>query len=276
MNRFKGKTVFITGGARGQGRSHAIRFAEEGADIVTLDICDQIATVEYPMATLDDLDATVKLVEESGRQILAKQADVRDFAAVQDVVTEGIARFGHLDVVVANAGILPVTAATADSLESWHDALDVMLTGVYHTVRASLPPMLERGIGGSIVLISSTAGLRGLSRSPDTATAGLLGYTAAKHGVVGLARAWANALASDNIRVNAVHPTGTNTPMTANEAFAGFAARHPEILDAFTNALPVPMIEAADITNAVLWLCSDEARYVTGISLPVDAGLTNR
>jgi SDR family mycofactocin-dependent oxidoreductase len=276
MGRFEGKVALITGGARGQGRSHAVRLAREGAEIITIDLCEQIETVESPMSTPADLAETVRLVEAEDRRILARQGDVRDLGAMEDLVKATVAEFGHIDIVLANAGILPVTGPHAKARAAWFDAIDIMLTGVYNTVEAVLPPMLERDQGGSIVITSSTAGLNGLARSVAALSAGLLGYGAAKHGVVGLMRFYANALASHSIRVNTVHPTGVNSPMAANEEFARFMQENPEMLSTFENPMPVPMVECGDITNAVLWLASDEARYVTGITLPVDAGLTNK
>jgi SDR family mycofactocin-dependent oxidoreductase len=276
MGRFEGKVALITGGARGQGRSHAVRLAREGADIVTIDICEQIETVESPMSTPSDLAETVRLVEAEDRRIFARQGDVRDASTMEDLVKTAVAELGHIDIVLANAGILPVTGSNARVRAAWYDAIDIMLTGVFNTVDAALPPMLERGTGGSIVITSSTAGLNGLARSVGALSPGLLGYGAAKHGVVGLMRFYANALASHSIRVNTVHPTGVNSPMAANEEFARFMHEYPDMVSTFENPMPVPMVECGDITNAVLWLASDEARYVTGVALPVDAGLTNK
>ncbi len=276
MGRFEGRVALITGGARGQGRSHAVALAQEGADIVTIDLCQQIASVESPMSTPDDLAETVKLVEAHDRRIIAHEGDVRDWSAMEHLVSDALAQFGHIDIVLANAGILPVTGPNAKGRGAWHDAIDVMLTGVFNTIDVTFPSMIERGAGGSIVITSSTAGLKGLARNVEAMSPGLLGYGAAKHGVVGLMRFYANALAEHSIRVNTVHPTGVNSPMAANEEFTRFIDENPAMLSTFTNALPVQMIECSDITNAVLWLASDEARYVTGVSLPVDAGLTNR
>jgi SDR family mycofactocin-dependent oxidoreductase len=275
MGRLDGKVAFITGAARGQGRSHAVRLAEEGADIIAIDLCEQFESVAYPMPTLDDLADTVKLVEDVGRGIIAKQADVRDRSGLQRVLDEGLAAFGHVDIVLANAGIMPVMGDMSRHDQAFFDAIDVMLTGVFLTIEVAIPPMVERGEGGSIVITSSTAGLKGLSKSRSVATAGMLGYHAAKHGVVGLMRAYANALASDRIRVNTVHPTGVNTLMVVNEAFGRYVAEHPEIVSALQNPLPVDLVDAVDVSNAIVWLCSDEGRYVTGVSLPVDAGITN-
>ena len=268
--KLAGKVAFITGAARGQGRAHAVKLAGEGADIIAVDLCDQIASVPYPMATPDDLAATVKLVEETGARIVATQADVRDRAALKSALTAGISELGRLDIVIANAGIAPMTGEHA-----WQDVLDVNLTGVYHTVDVAMRPLIKQGDGGSVVLTSSVVGLVGVGAP----IAGSLGYTVAKHGVVGLMRAYANFLAAWSIRVNSVHPAGVNTPMIDNEFtrswLDGLAqAEHggPDM----SNALPVQTLEAEDIANAVLWLVSDAARYVTGVALPVDAGFVNK
>jgi SDR family mycofactocin-dependent oxidoreductase len=270
MGQLDGKVAFITGAARGQGRSHAIRLAEEGADIIAVDICGQIASVAYPMSTPADLEQTVKEVEVLDRRIVARQADVRDRDALQAAFDEGVAELGHVDIVCANAGIAPMSKNPQPS--EWQDVLDVNLTGVYHTVEVAIPSMIERGLGGAIVLTSSTAGINGIGGN----TPGGLGYTASKHGVVGLMRSYANSLAPYSIRVNTVHPTGVNTPMVVNEVMQEFLASDPSLSNAMANALPVPMIEAVDISNAIVWLVSDHARYVTGVTLPVDAGFTNK
>ncbi len=270
MGKLDGKVAFITGAARGQGRSHAIRLAEEGANIIAVDICAQIATVPYPMSTPDDLKQTLKEVESLDRRIVAVEADVRDGAALQAAFDAGVAELGPVDIVLANAGIAPMSMSPQAA--EWQDVLDVNLTGVYNTVQAAVPSMIERGAGGAIVLTSSTAGINGIGGNSP----GGLGYTASKHGVVGLMRSYANILAPHNIRVNTVHPTGVNTPMVVNDAMQEFLTSDPTLSNAMTNALPVPMIEALDISNAILWLVSDDARYVTGVTLPVDAGFTNK
>jgi len=270
MGKLEGKVAFITGAARGQGRSHAVRLAEEGADIIAVDICAQIDTVPYPLATPDDLAETVKEVEALDRRILARPVDVRDAAALQVVLDAGIAELGPVDIVLANAGIAPMSLTPRD--QEWQDAIDVNLTGVYNTVRIAAPAMIERGQGGAIVLTSSTAGITGIGGS----TPGGLGYTAAKHGLVGLMRAYANYLAPDSIRVNSVHPTGVITPMVVNDFMQAFLQADPAMSQAMANALPVDMIEPVDVSNAIVWLVSDDARYITGVALPVDAGFTNK
>ena len=267
--KLEGKVAFITGAARGQGRSHAIRLAQEGADIIAVDICAQIDSVSYPMATPDDLAQTVQEVEALDRRIIATQADVRDRAALQAAFDAGVAELGRIDIVLGNAGIAPMSLHPTP--EEWQDVLDVNLTGVYHTVEVTKQALIDNG-GGAIVLTSSTAGINGIGGS----TPGGLGYTAAKHGVVGLMRSYANQLAEHSIRVNTVHPTGVNTPMVVNDAMQEFLASDPTMGQAMMNALPVPMIEAVDISNAILYLVSDDGRYVTGVTLPVDAGFTNK
>ncbi|MCK5755578.1 MAG: mycofactocin-coupled SDR family oxidoreductase, partial [Mycobacterium sp.] len=256
---------------RGQGRAHAVKLAAAGADIIALDLCEQIASVPYPLATPEDLDATVKLVEETGARIVACQADVRDRDAVKAAVRSGTEALGdRLDIVIANAGIAPMAAP-----EAWQDVIDVNLTGVYHTIDVAMKPMIKFGNGGSIVLTSSVAGLVGLG-SP---VGGSVGYAAAKHGIVGIMRVYANFLAPYSIRVNSVHPAGVNTPMIDNEftrSWLDGIAQESQGGPDLGNALPVQALEPEDIANAVFWLVSDAARYVTGVTLPVDAGYVNK
>jgi SDR family mycofactocin-dependent oxidoreductase len=272
--QFDGKVAFITGAARGQGRSHAVRFAEEGADIIAFDLCEQIDSVAYPMATPEDLDETVNLVEKAGRRIVAERGDVRDFERLKAAVATGVAELGRLDFVLANAGILPAFGDQGSEMTSFVDAVDVLLNGVYFTVEAAVPTLVEQGEGGAIVITSSSAGLNSLCPTFSSRNHGLAGYHAAKHGVVGLMRYFATTLAEKNIRVNAVHPCGVATPMLENEPVAQRMAEFPEGASALENLLPVPMIEAADVTEAMVYLCGQSGRYVTGISLPVDAGYT--
>jgi len=273
VGKLDGKVALISGAARGQGRSHAVRLAEEGADIIAFDYCQQIDSVEYPLATPEDLAETVKLVESLDRRIVSRQADVRDPDAVQGVVDAGVAEFGRVDIVLANAGIMPILGDRAQKLSAWHDALDVMLSGVFYTIEAALPTMLEAGRGGSIVITSSSAGLYVGGMKKSAKSHGAWGYVAAKHGVVGLMRAYAVAFGPDNIRCNSIHPTGVASPMILNDAFTKFTEENPEFGDTMQNLLPVPLIEPVDLSNAIVYLCSDDGRYVTGVTLPVDAGL---
>ncbi|MEU5880522.1 mycofactocin-coupled SDR family oxidoreductase [Spirillospora sp. NPDC047279] len=271
--RVEGKVAFITGAARGQGRSHAVRLAQEGADIIAIDICKQLDSVPIPMSTPDDLDETVALVEATGRRIVAAQADVRDYESLKAAVDDGVSRFGRLDIVIANAGL----AADGDAVEKmdenlWRDSIDVNLTGVWLTGKASIPHVIEGGRGGSIVLTSSVGGLKA---HPNIAN-----YVAAKHGVVGLMRSMAVELAQHNIRVNSIHPTQVNTPMLMNDMT--YRMFRPDLeeptqadmapISQMMQALPVPWVEPEDISNAVLFLVSEESRYITGVPLPIDAG----
>jgi SDR family mycofactocin-dependent oxidoreductase len=268
-----GKVAFVTGAARGQGRSHAVGLAAAGADVVVLDICSQIDTVAYPMSSVADLAETVRLVERQGVRALPVEGDVRSLETMRAAVDHCIAELHRLDIVVANAGIMVTVGAHGDDDQAFYDSIDVMLTGVWHTLRAAAPPLVERGQGGSIIITSSTAGMRGLHTHLE---AGSAGYVAAKHGVVGLMRMYANVLAPHSIRVNTVHPTGVDTPMVRNSAFQSFTAEHPDLVDQLRNALPQPLLDAAEVTNAVVWLASDRSRFVTGVELPVDAGFLVR
>ncbi|GAA0950000.1 mycofactocin-coupled SDR family oxidoreductase [Actinocorallia libanotica] len=271
--RVEGKVAFITGAARGQGRSHAVRLAEEGADIIAIDVCKQIDTVPIPMSTPEDLDETVRQVEKLGRRIIATQVDVRDYDGLKAAVDDGVERLGRLDIVVANAGL----AASGNEIhkmekELWQDSIDVNLTGVWHTAKASVPHLIEGGRGGSVVLTSSVGGLKA---HPNVGN-----YVSAKHGVVGLMRTMAVELAQYSIRVNSVHPTQVNTPMLLNDMT--YRMFRPDLenptaddmapISQMMNALPVPWVEPVDISNAVLFLSSDEGRYITGVTLPIDAG----
>jgi SDR family mycofactocin-dependent oxidoreductase len=275
MDRLQGKVALITGAARGIGRAQAVRFAQEGADIIALDICGPVDTVVTPPATRADLDETVELVAEAGGRVVAEVVDVRDTEAVQGATDRGVEQLGGLDVVCATAGITSRGLATELSENAWQTMLDINLTGVWRTCRATAPHLIERG-AGSMILISSIAGLRGL--------VGVAHYTSAKHGVVGLMRSLANELAPHNIRVNTVHPTNVDTPMIQNDHVR--AAFRPDLehvtREQFAesacsmNMLAIPWVEAVDVANACLFLASDEARYITSVSLPVDAGSTQR
>lgn len=272
MGMLEGKVAFISGAGRGQGRSHAVRFAEEGADIVAIDLCGEIEAVPYQLATTEDLEKTAKAVEALGRKVVAQVADVRDARGLRRVVSEATSALGQIDIIVANAGIA-TTGGKADPDKAFREVVDVNLVGVWNTVMAAVPSMQEAGKGGAIVLISSTQGLKGTG---GDGTAAHCAYSATKHGVVGLMRSFAHWLAKDNIRVNTVHPTGVETPMIMNEAVGGYLAANPHAAEATVNLLPVPMLQPADVSDAVLWLVSDHAKYVTGVTLPVDAGFSAR
>jgi SDR family mycofactocin-dependent oxidoreductase len=270
--KLEGKVAFITGAARGQGRSHAITLAREGADIIAVDICAQVGSVPYPMATPQDLDQTVKEVETLDRRIVATDADVRDYDALKSALDDGVAQLGRLDIVSANAGIVSYGRVEELPEQTWRDVIDVNLTGEWHAAKAAIPHLRAGGRGGSIILTSSDAGLKALQN--------LAHYVAAKHGVIGLMRTLALELAPDFIRVNALAPTSVNTPMIMNEPT--YRVFRPDLDNptaedmtgpaTAVNVLPIPWVEPVDISNAVLWLASDESRYVTGITLPVDAG----
>jgi SDR family mycofactocin-dependent oxidoreductase len=272
MGRVDGKVAFITGAARSQGRSHAIRLAQEGADIIAVDIAGPVPSVTaYPPATEEDLAETVKEVEALDRRIVAHRADVRDPAALKAALDDGVAQLGKLDIVCANAGIYQMHPALELDDAGWQETIDVNLTGVWNTVKAALPHLIANK-GGSIILTSSVAGLKGFANSVH--------YNAAKHGVVGIMRTIGNEFAQYGIRVNSVHPTSVNTIMIQNKEVWGlFDPANPNptresAVAAFSsvNALDVPWVEPVDISNAILFLASDEARYITGVTLPVDAG----
>jgi SDR family mycofactocin-dependent oxidoreductase len=267
----EGKVALITGAARGQGRSHAIRLAEDGADIIAIDIAGQIASVPYPMATPEDLEITRKEVDALGRRVFTAQADIREFEALKKAVDAGVAELGRLDIIIANAAIAPLTLHEEDPITAFVDTVMTNLTGTRHTIHAGVQYLIDQGDGGAIVITSSTQGLTGRGGNGSGA---MDGYAAAKHGIVGLMRTWANWLAPHSIRVNTVHPTGVNTPMIMNEPVGELVNSAPEIANAMSNLLPVPMLEASDISDAVAWLVSDQAKYVTGVTLPVDAGFT--
>lgn len=271
MGRVEGKVALITGAARGQGRAHALRLAEEGADIIAVDSCVSHATVPYAGATEADLAETAKQVEDLDRRVLTRTVDVRDLSRLQEVVAEGVSEFGRLDVVCANAGIASFAPAWEITEDVWQEMIDINLTGVWKTLRATVPTMVKQGSGGSIILTSSIAGL--------VAFANLAHYTAAKHGVTGLMRTFAVELAPHRIRVNSVHPTVVDTDMVQNQAMyqlflgtEGATRVDAEVGMSAINAIPIPWVDPIDISNAVLWLASEEARYVTGTTQVIDAG----
>jgi SDR family mycofactocin-dependent oxidoreductase len=266
--RVQGKVAFITGAGRGQGRSHAVRLAREGADIIAIDSCEGYATVGYAMASEDDLQETCRLVEATGQRILARTVDVRDLDATTQTVRDGVRSFGRLDIVCANAGICTVQPWSEASTELWKDTLDVNVIGVWNSITASVPHLIDAG-GGSIICTSSTAGRKG---HPF-----LTPYVASKHAVVGMMKSMANELAVHNIRVNTIHPTGVRTPMVDS------LGRLPELIEEvpsvggiFVNSLPIGTLEPEAVSNAVLFLASDESAAVTGLEFTIDAGATNR
>ncbi|WP_181779328.1 mycofactocin-coupled SDR family oxidoreductase [Pseudonocardia pini] len=265
--RFVGKVALVTGAARGQGRAEAVRLAAEGADIIAVDLDESLDTTSYPGPSYEDLAETVAQVERWDRRIVAVEADVRDLDALQDAVAEGVSTLGRLDVVIANAGAATAAHAWEISAEQWREAIDVNLTGAFHTAKAAVPVLLRQGTGGSIVFTSSVAGLRG---APFLAA-----YSAAKHGVVGFATALANELAPYRIRVNTVHPNGVDTELKVHELFA-LLEQHSFARPYYTGSLPDATSDSDDIAAAVAWIASDEARHVTGIQLPVDRGRLSR
>jgi len=275
MGSLDGKVALITGVARGQGRSHAVRLAADGAAIIGVDICADIDSNGYPMASREELDETVALVEAEGGKMLAAVADVRDFHALKAALDAGVEQFGRLDIVLANAGIAAMAfreVTDDEDLAMWTDVLNVNLVGAYHTAKAAIPHLITGGHGGAIVFTSSTAGLRGFGGLQG----GGLGYAASKHGLVGLMRTLANALAPLNIRVNTVHPTAVNTMMAVNPQMVSFLENYPDGGPHLQNPMPVELLEPGEISAAIAYLVSDDARHVTGVTFPVDAGFTNK
>jgi (+)-trans-carveol dehydrogenase len=262
-----GKVGLVTGAGHGQGRSHAVRMAEEGAELILCDICAPVPETSAPMATHDELVETARLVEKAGRRAVIGIADVRDRSALQALVDEGLETFGHVDVVAANAGIWRPNRFLDISDDEYQATVDINLGGVWNTCKVVVPPMIEAGNGGSIVITSSAAGLRG--QGPWSH------YVASKHAVVGLMRGLANELAAHSIRVNTVHPTAVDT-FIAQQPDAAWVFDDPLARASAANMLPVSRLQPGDISNAVVWLMSDQARWVTGATLPVDAGCTNK
>jgi SDR family mycofactocin-dependent oxidoreductase len=275
MADLENQVAFITGAARGQGRAHAVRLAREGADILAIDICADTPSIDYPNATRADLDETAQLVETEGRKVVALQADVRDLAGLQKAFDEGMSSLGRVDIVLANAGIVRLGDG-GDPAAVWGDIINTNLTGAWNTVSVALPKLRAGGRGGSIVITSSTAGLRA---SPGFAV-GQVAYTAAKTGLVGLMKQLAVTLAPESIRVNSVHPTGVKSGMTMNEAMMTLALQAAEggdnSISAMQNAMPIDILEPEDVSDAVAFLVSDQAKWITGVTLPVDAGFCVR
>ena len=271
MGRFDGKTALITGGARGQGRSHALRLAREGANVAILDIADQIGSVAYPMSTTEDLAATERELKELGAEVLAIQCDVRDQEAVEAAVKATEERFGGIDIVLANAGIMASYGQYKHDMAAWHDSVGTMLNGVYYLLRAVTPGFIARDNGGAIVLTGSTSSYIGVAYKEEMLNPGQMGYGAAKTGILSLMRNFAMVLGKHGVRVNTVIPAGVNTKMIDNEFFAADLSG-----DApggwMANVMERGPVDPEEITNAVTWLCSDESRFVTGQTLAVDMG----
>jgi (+)-trans-carveol dehydrogenase len=276
MGKVDGKVAFITGAARGQGRSHAVRLAEEGADIIAVDICADVATVGYPLGTVEELEETAELVRATGRSAVTCVADVRSQQELDAAVRAGLAGFESIDIVSANAGIVSYGTVCEMTDDTWQDTIDINLTGVWRTIKATAPSMIAAGRGGSIIITSSTGGLKGF---PNVSH-----YSTAKHGLTGLMKSAAAELGAHGIRVNTLNPTNVNTLMFHNPTTYGSYRADvgdPSMDDVaeaarLNNVLGIPWTEPIDVSNALLWLASDESRYVTGVVLPVDAGATLR
>lgn len=265
MGDFDGKVVYITGIARGQGRSHAIRFAEEGAAVIGLDVCQAVTATGYPPATAEDLEETVRLVKAAGGNILARQADTRDLVAQQQLVADGVAQFGRLDYVIANAGVLTWGGVTELRESQFTDVIDINVNGTWKTLKATIPAMIEAGNGGSIVIISSVAGIKSMPMQAS--------YSASKHALVGLAHTTAKELGEHRIRVNTVHPYGVDTPMCLEDTDALAVFEMPQYKAHFEPIL-TGMAKPVDITDSVMFLCSPKAKFITASSIEVDMGAT--
>jgi SDR family mycofactocin-dependent oxidoreductase len=274
MGSLDGRVVFITGAARGQGRSHAVLCAEQGANIVGIDICEDLEVVPYKLGTYEELEETARLVEKTGQEMLFAKADVRDLAALQEVFDAGVDKFGHVDTVLANAGVVLTNADERDATEALRLGLDIMLIGVWNTFQVAIPHMKERGEGGNLIATSSMIALLDLTDGRGGSDA----YLMSKVAIVGLVRAYAAMLAADRIRVNAVAPTNCATPMvTDNPALFKVIEENPRMVNAVQTALPdLPLIEPRDVSNAILFLLSDAGRSFTGSMLKVDAGMDVR
>ena len=274
MGSLDGRVVFITGAARGQGRSHAVMCAEEGANIVGVDICEDLDVVPYKLGTAEDLEETARLVEKTGQEMLFQKADVRDKAALQGAFDAGVNQFGHIDTVIANAGVILTNPDERDASEALRVGLDIMQTGVWNTFQVAIPHLKERGKGGNLIATSSMAALLDMTDGRGGSDA----YLMAKLAITGLVRAYANLLAPERIRVNAVAPTNCATPMvTENPALFKVIEQMPHLANAMQTALPdLPLIEPKDVSNAILFLISEAGRSFTGSVLKVDAGMDVR
>jgi SDR family mycofactocin-dependent oxidoreductase len=269
-----GRVVYITGAARGQGRSHAVMCAEQGANIVGVDICEDLDVVPYKLGTLEDLEETARLVEKTGQEMLFQKADVRDKTALQAAFDAGVQQFGHIDTVIANAGVILTNPDERDASEALRVGLDIMQTGVWNAFQVAIPHLKERGEGGNLIATSSMAALLDMTDGRGGSDA----YLMAKLAITGLVRAYANLLAPDRIRVNAVAPTNCATPMvTENPALFKVIEQMPHLANAMQTALPdLPLIEPKDVSNAILFLISEAGRSFTGSVLKVDAGMDVR
>jgi SDR family mycofactocin-dependent oxidoreductase len=271
-----GRVAFVTGAARGQGRAHAVRLANEGADIIAIDICGPVSdTITYPAATSEELAETVRAVEAAGRKVLAREVDIRDLAALQQVVADGIEQFGRLDVLVANAGVLSWGRIFEMSEEQWDSVIDVNLSGTWRTVRAAVPAMIEAGNGGSIIIVSSSAGIK--------ATPGNSHYAASKHGLVGITNSLALEVGEFGIRVNSIHPYSIGTPMVEPEAMMEIFAKYPSYIHSFK---PMPLrpvnregkkglqefMTPEEVSDVVAWLAGDGSATISGSQIAVDRG----
>lgn len=269
MGELDSNVAVVTGAGRGQGRSHAVALAREGADIIAIDLCTDIDSIPYPLATKEDLDETAQLVRAEGRRIATFVVDVRNLADLQASINAGIAELGEVYIVVANAGVVAIGRPDPTDEHVYRDIVETNLFGAWHTIVATVPSLIRGGKGGSIILTSSAQGLNG--RGGD-GSAAMFAYAASKHGLVGLMRSAAHAYAPRNIRVNTVHPGGVATPMIFNEHMAEVYADNPTPSAIAANLLPVPWVESEDVSNAVVWLASAKGRFVTGVALPIDAG----
>jgi SDR family mycofactocin-dependent oxidoreductase len=271
VSTLDGQVAFITGAARGMGRAHAVKLASEGADVIAVDICAEFASTDYAGATEADLARTVELVQRQGRRIVARQVDVRDPRAVDAAIAAGLDTFGRLDIVLANAGIIRMTDSD-DPRRTFRDIVDVNLIGAWNTVDAAIPALIAGGRGGSIVLTSSTQGLR----TSGTERPGLQAYAASKRGLVALAQGWAAQLAPHSIRVNTIHPSGVATDMIINATTMALAEAGDPWLASQKNLLPISLIQPEQIADAVAWLVSDAGKFITGTAWPLEAGFILR
>jgi SDR family mycofactocin-dependent oxidoreductase len=274
MGRVDGKVALVTGAARGQGRSHAVRLAEEGADVIAIDICQQMPSIPYEMGRSEELQETEDLVSKFGNGVMVREVDVRDQSALDSLVSEALERFGHIDVVASNAAVISYQPVWELTEEVWQDVINVNLSGAWRTIKAVAPSMIQHGAGGSIILTSSVAGMKGMKHNAH--------YCASKHGLTGLMRSACLELADHGIRVNTINPGGVLTGMIDNEmTYRLFRPDLPDptladvaAISTEMHAMGIPWLEPIDISNAVVFLASDEARYITGAVLPVDAGMS--